>query len=112
MINGRPAHDSPALRWNVFGTLEAPPCRLGKFCMSARTFIDTNILIYGHDLDAGESIESPRMSSVDCGRIEAEFSARRSCRSSTSNATRKLTKPLTRSAPRAVVETYALWSVA
>lgn len=80
--------------------------------MSARTFIDTNILIYAHDLDAGEKHRIAKdilrglwdsRSGILSTQVLQEFYV---------NATRKLTKPLTRSAARAVVETYAIWSVA
>ncbi len=79
--------------------------------MIARTFVDSNILIYAHDLDAGEkrAIAVARLSELWDNRsgvvspqVLQEFYV---------NVTRKITKPLARKVARAIVENYAVWCV-
>ncbi|MDO8835794.1 MAG: PIN domain-containing protein [Vicinamibacterales bacterium] len=78
--------------------------------MSGRTFVDTNILIYAHDADAGrkrdiarellQSLWSER-TGVLSTQVLQEFYV---------NATRKIRTPLPKPAARSVVNTYASWS--
>jgi predicted nucleic acid-binding protein len=79
--------------------------------MNARTFVDSNILIYAHDLDAGEkrAIAARRLSELWNSRsgvvspqVPQEFYV---------NVTRKIAKPLARKVARAIVENYAVWCV-
>lgn len=76
-----------------------------------RTFVDTNVLIYAHDVDAGRKhevakdllralwVERVGMLST---QVLQEFYV---------NATRKIRKPLTKPEARNVVDTYAPWCV-
>lgn len=78
---------------------------------SAKTFVDTNVLIYAHDVDAGRKhdtakallrtlwIERTGMLST---QVLQEFYV---------NVTRKIRTPLTRPAARNVLDTYAPWCV-
>lgn len=77
--------------------------------MSGRTFVDTNILIYAHDQDAGIKQEIARellrslweeRSGVLSTQVLQEFYV---------NATRKIRTPLSRTDARAVVDAYAPW---
>jgi predicted nucleic acid-binding protein len=77
--------------------------------MSDRVFVDTNVLVYAHDLDAGER-------HVVAARLVAELWETRAAVISTQvlqefyvNATRKIPSPLPRSTAREVVRTYATW---
>ncbi len=79
--------------------------------MSAKVFVDTNILVYAHDLDAGHkrqiAIEVLRQlaserSGVLSMQVLQEFYI---------TATRKLAAKLPRSEARGVVEDFALWCV-
>lgn len=79
--------------------------------MSAKTFVDTNILVYAHDLDAGDKHQLAKALLHELWESRTGVLSTQVLQEFYVNATRKLAKPLTRSAARAVVETYALWSV-
>ena len=77
--------------------------------MSGRAFVDTNVLVYAHDVDAGER-------HVVAARLVAELWETRGAVISTQvlqefyvNATRKIPSPLPRAAAREVIKTYAVW---
>lgn len=79
--------------------------------MSDRTFVDTNVLIYAHDVDAGRkhqiALDLLRTlwgdrTGVLSTQVLQEFYV---------NATRKIRKPLTKPEARSVVDTYAPWCV-
>ena len=78
---------------------------------SDRTFVDTNILIYAHDVDAGRKHEIAKdlLRELWTGRmgllstqVLQEFYV---------NVTRKIRKPLSKPEARAVVDTHAPWCV-
>jgi predicted nucleic acid-binding protein len=77
--------------------------------MTGKRFVDANILIYAHDLDAGvkRGIAASKLtelwhSGLGClsTQVLQEFFV---------NATRKIKSPLARSVAREVVRTYAAW---
>ncbi len=79
--------------------------------MSDKTFVDTNILIYAHDLDAKAKHEIAKevlralwssRTGVLSMQVLQEFYV---------NATRKISSPLSRKAARRVVNSYATWCV-
>ena len=77
--------------------------------MSDRAFVDTNVLVYAHDLDAGER-------HVVAARLVAELWETRGAVISTQvlqefyvNATRKIPSPLPRAKAREVVKAYSVW---
>jgi predicted nucleic acid-binding protein len=79
--------------------------------MSAKTFIDTNVLIYAHDVDAKGKYETAK-------RILRELWSQRDGIVSLQvlqefyvNVTRKIATPLPRTAARSLVNTYAVWCV-
>lgn len=79
--------------------------------MPAKIFVDTNILLYAHDVDAGdkhlravkalEQLWTDRMG-VLSPQVLQEFYV---------NVTRKLAKPLAKSTARRVMETYSIWAI-
>jgi predicted nucleic acid-binding protein len=79
--------------------------------MSGKTFVDTNVLIYAHDIDAetkhqraGEVLKalwSSRTGALS-GQVLQEFYV---------NVTRKIPKPLSKTAARSVVNSYLVWCV-
>ena len=79
--------------------------------MSDRVFVDTNVLIYAHDLDAGSKHTTAARA------VEEVWSSRRGALSVQVlqefyvNVTRKIRKPLTRKLAREVVEAYSAWHV-
>lgn len=79
--------------------------------MSGRTFVDSNVLIYACDLDAGAKYRTAARileSLWDSGlgvlsaQVLQEFYV---------NVTRKITRPLPRKSARPIVEAYAVWCV-
>jgi predicted nucleic acid-binding protein len=78
---------------------------------SDRTFVDTNVLIYAHDVDAGRKREVAQdllrtlwveRAGILSVQVLQEFYV---------NATRKIRKPLTKPEARSVVDSYAPWCV-
>lgn len=79
--------------------------------MSGRTFVDTNVLIYAHNLDAGTKhvIASAVLRELWSERIGVlsmqvlqEFYV---------NVTRKIPTPLSKHSARLIVDSYAIWCV-
>ena len=79
--------------------------------MSDKTFVDTNVLIYAHDLDAQSKHDSARRilrelwserSGVLSPQVLQEFYV---------NVTRKIKRPLNKPTARQVVSNYAIWCV-
>jgi len=79
--------------------------------MNGKAFVDSNILIYANDLDAGarhrtaadilESLWDRRLG-VLSPQVLQEFYV---------NVTRKIARPLPRRSARAIVEAYAAWCI-
>jgi len=77
--------------------------------MSDRAFVDTNVLVYAHDVEAGAR-------HAIAARLVAELWETRRAVISTQvlqefyvNATRKIPSPLPRAIARQIVKTYAVW---
>jgi predicted nucleic acid-binding protein len=77
--------------------------------MSGKTFIDTNVLIYAHDIDAGAKHQIAKSvlrglwserTGVLSVQVLQEFYV---------NVTRKIAKPLSKDLARLVVSSYAIW---
>jgi predicted nucleic acid-binding protein len=79
--------------------------------MSAEVFVDSNVLIYAHDLDAGRK----RIIAADI--LRELWAAHRGTLSTQVlqefyvNATRKIPHPLTLAAAREIVANYCAWPV-
>jgi predicted nucleic acid-binding protein len=77
--------------------------------MTARVFVDSNVLIYAHDLDAG----ARRERAAEC--LRQLWETRAGCLSTQVlqefyvTVTRKIPSPLPRSAAREIVRNYAAW---
>lgn len=79
--------------------------------MSDRTFVDTNVVIYAHDVDAGMKHEV-------ANRVLRELWSQRSGVLSMQvlqefyvNVTRKISSPLSKDLARLVVNSYAIWCI-
>lgn len=79
--------------------------------MSGRTFVDTNVLVYAHDVDAGAKRQIAKeilrelwgeRTGVLSIQVLQEFYV---------NVTRKIPSPLPKASARLVVDGYATWSV-
>jgi predicted nucleic acid-binding protein len=77
--------------------------------MSDKVFVDTNVLVYAHDKDAG------RRHAVATRLVTELWETRRAVISTQVlqefyvNATRKIPSPLPRATARRIVNTYAVW---
>ncbi|MGD0015386.1 MAG: PIN domain-containing protein [Bryobacteraceae bacterium] len=77
--------------------------------MTARVFVDSNVLIYAHDLDAG----ARRERAAEC--LRQLWETRAGCLSTQVlqefyvTVTRKIPSPLPRSAAREIVRNYGAW---
>jgi len=78
---------------------------------NGKTFVDTNVLIYAHDLDAAGKRDKAssvlrelwsERSGVLSVQVLQEFYV---------NATQKIPRPLSREAARMVVSSYAVWCI-
>jgi predicted nucleic acid-binding protein len=79
--------------------------------MTGRTFVDTNVLIYAHDVDAGakrqtaqailRELWSERTGTLSI-QVLQEFYV---------NVTRKIPRPISKQSARMVVTTYTAWCV-
>lgn len=79
--------------------------------MTEKVFVDTNILIYAHDLDAGPRHEVARAVVEDLWQRGTGVLSLQVLQEFYVIVTRKIPKPLTRPQARRLVETYAAWEV-
>lgn len=77
--------------------------------MKGKTFVDTNVLIYAHDVDAGAKHRAAK-------NVLRELWSERSGALSTQvlqefyvNVTRKIQRPISKASARMVATTYAAW---
>jgi predicted nucleic acid-binding protein len=79
--------------------------------MTVKAFVDTNILVYAHDLDAEQKHERAR------GVVEDLWNSRSGALSTQVlqefyvNVTRKIPRPISRSIARDLVQAYARWDL-
>lgn len=79
--------------------------------MSAdRTFVDTNVLLYAYDVDAGDKHEIARRRLAELWETATGALSTQVLQEFYVTVTQKLAKPLTRRAAREVIETYDSWA--
>jgi predicted nucleic acid-binding protein len=79
--------------------------------MSDRTFVDSNILIYAHDVDAKSKHEIGRSILAELWRQRMGVLSMQVLQEFYVNVTRKIAVPLSKDAARVVVNSYAIWCV-
>jgi predicted nucleic acid-binding protein len=79
--------------------------------MSGKTFVDTNVLIYAHDVDAGRKHDQARKVLLELWRERDGALSPQVLQEFYVNATRKISRPLSRESARLVVSSYAVWCV-
>jgi predicted nucleic acid-binding protein len=79
--------------------------------MSAKTFIDTNVLIYAHDADAQEKHRIARELLRELWSDRAGVLSPQVLQEFYVNVTRKIAKPLTRPIARGIIDNYSVWCV-
>lgn len=79
--------------------------------MTAKTFVDTNVLIYAHDVDAKEKREIARSALRELWNQRTGVLSVQVLQEFYVNVTRKIASPLPKDAARLVVNSYAVWCV-
>lgn len=79
--------------------------------MSDSTFVDTNVLIYAHDIDAGHKHEIAKAVLKNLWAERTGLLSTQVLQAFYASATRKIKTPLSKAEARSVVDTYAAWCV-
>ena len=79
--------------------------------MSGKVFVDTNILIYAHDLDAGQRNEISAAILRDLWENGIGIISTQVLQEFYVNVTRKIENPLPKSKARGIIESYLAWPV-
>jgi predicted nucleic acid-binding protein len=77
--------------------------------MSAKTFIDTNVLIYAYDIDAMAKNEAAKMVLRELWSERTGVLSMQVLQEFYINVTRKIASPLSKDLARTVVSSYAIW---
>jgi len=77
--------------------------------MSDKTFIDTNVLIYAHDVDAGAKHQIARAVLRELWSERAGILSVQVLQEFCVNVTRKIRSPLSKELARSVVSSYTIW---
>src|SRR5664279_2085475 len=80
-------------------------------CMNGKTFVDTNVLIYAHDVDAKGKHHAARAILAELWSERSGVVSMQVLQEFYVNATRKIAHPLPKESGRLVVSTYAVWCV-
>jgi predicted nucleic acid-binding protein len=80
--------------------------------MNAKTtFVDTNVLIYAHDVDQTEKHSIARRLVTELLRTRTGVLSPQVLQEFYVNVTRKIAKPLTKRAAREIVEDFRVWCI-
>ena len=79
--------------------------------MTGKTFVDPNVLIYAHNVDAKEKHSVAKKVLYELWADRTGFLSTQVLQEFYVNVTRKLSKPLPKKSARAVVDKYATWCV-
>lgn len=77
--------------------------------MSAKTFVDSNVLIYAHDADATGKHDTAKSVLRDLWSERTGVLSVQVLQEFYVNVTRKIASPLSKDAARLVVNTYTVW---
>ena len=79
--------------------------------MIDKVFVDTNVLIYAHDLDAGMKHDRAAAIISDLWEKESGVISVQVLQEFYVNATRKISRPLTPVSTRGIIQNYLAWHV-
>jgi len=79
--------------------------------MSDKTFVDTNILIYAHDVDAKSKHDLAKSALRELWGEQKGVLSTQVLQEFYVNVTRKIQHPISKETARIVVNTYIIWSV-
>ncbi len=77
--------------------------------MSGKTFVDTNVLLYAHDIDAGAKHHLAAEILRDLWRERTGLMSVQVLQEFYVNVTRKISRPLPKPSARMIVNSYSLW---
>lgn len=77
--------------------------------MSDRTFVDTNVLIYAHDIEAKAKHETARNTLRQLWHDRTGVLSMQVLQEFYVNVTRKIRSPLPKNTARRIVNTYSIW---
>ncbi|MGD0730426.1 MAG: PIN domain-containing protein [Terracidiphilus sp.] len=80
--------------------------------MSAKIFVDTNVLVYALDVDAGDKHEAAKSTLSELWDQDSGAVSMQVLQEFYSTVTRKLATPQSREKARLIVSQYALWCIA
>jgi predicted nucleic acid-binding protein len=79
--------------------------------MSDKTFVDSNVLIYAHDIDAPKKHEAAKRVLQELWRGRAGALSIQVLQEFYVNITRKISRPISKKSARLVVNTYSTWCI-
>ena len=79
--------------------------------MSDKTFIDTNVLIYAHDVDAKRKHEAAKSVLHELWSEHTGVLSMQVLQEFYVNVTRKISRPISKESARLVVNSYTIWCV-
>lgn len=79
--------------------------------MSGKTFVDTNVLIYAHDVDAGPKREIAKSAIRELWSERTGLLSTQVLEEFYVNVTRKIASPLSKISARAVISSYESWCI-
>jgi predicted nucleic acid-binding protein len=79
--------------------------------MNGKTFVDTNVLIYAHDIDAGPKHEIAKSVIRELWGERAGLLSTQVLQEFYVNVTRKIASPLSKVSARAVIHSYGSWCI-
>ena len=79
--------------------------------MSDKTFVDTNVLIYAHDMDAKAKHEAAKRVLQELWSERTGVLSMQVLQEFYVNVTRKISHPISKKSARLVVSTYSTWCV-
>ena len=79
--------------------------------MNGKVFVDTNVLVYAHDLDAGSKNEIASILVQELWEQEIGVISTQVLQEFYVSVTRKIPRPLAPAAARGIIENYLFWPV-
>jgi predicted nucleic acid-binding protein len=79
--------------------------------MNGRTFVDTNVLVYAHDLDAGKKREAANAVLAELWETRTGVLSMQVLQEFYVNITRKIAAPISKAAARSTVNDYIAWCI-
>jgi predicted nucleic acid-binding protein len=79
--------------------------------MTVKTFVDTNILVYAHDVDEGLKHQTARDILIELMSSRSGVLSPQVLQEFYVNVTRKIAKPLSKQAAREIVQDYSIWCI-